>query len=197
MMDQSSDTSSHGRVGYGRFARYTPAFLAIVMIAAVAFIAFGDRDKDVSTRDLVGEPSPPLTFIDFETGEVTTLASHAGQVVVLNFWASWCSPCKNEMPAFERVASEGAGDLAIIGIDIKNDKVDDARDLLAELGITYDIAIDSGGEHQLYGPIEQALGLGGTYPVTVFIRADGVIDSIRIGELDETEIRDAIAEARA
>ena len=100
----------------------------------------------------------------------------AGQVVVLNFWASWCTPCKNEMPAFEMIANEGAADLQIIGVDIKNDRVDDAQDLLTELGITYDIAIDSGGEHQLYGPIEQALGLGGSYPVTVFIRPDGVID---------------------
>lgn len=197
MMDQSSDTASHGRVGYGRIARYTPVILAIVMAAAVAFIAFGDRDKDVSTRDLVGGPAPELTFIDFETGQTTTLSEMAGKVVVLNFWASWCTPCKNEMPTFERIANEGAADLAIIGVDIKNDRVDDAQALLNQLGITYQIAIDSGGEHQLYGPIEQALGLGGSYPVTVFIRADGVIDSIRIGELDESQIRDAIAEARA
>ena len=73
----------------------------------------------------------------------------------------------------------------------------DAQDLIAETGVTYDLVLDSGGDHQLYGPIELALGLGGTYPVTVFIRPTGEIDSIKIGELQESEIREAIAEARS
>ncbi len=196
-MDQSADTASHGRVGYGRLAaKFTPLILAVIMIAAVAFIALNNRDKDVKTSDVIGSPSPNLVFSSMDGDQSYDLASLAGNVVVLNFWASWCTPCKTEMPAFEAVHQDGAEDVRIIGVDIKNDKIDAALQLLAETGVTYPTAVDSGGDHQLYGPIEQALGLGGTYPVTVFITPSGVIDSIKIGELQESEIRDAIAEAR-
>lgn len=197
MMDQSADTASHGRVGYGRMARFTPLILAVIMIAAVGFIALNDRDKDVKTSAVIGNPAPNLTLTSLDGEQKYELASLSGNVVVLNFWASWCTPCKTEMPAFEAVHLDGASDVRIIGVDIKNDKVDAALALLAETGVTYPIALDSGGDHQLYGPIEQGLGIGGSYPVTVFISPSGVVDSIKIGELKESEIRDAIAEARS
>lgn len=197
MMDQSADTTSHGRVGYGRIAKYTPAILAAVMIIAIALIALSDRDKEVSTRDIVGQPAPALQLIDFETGLPVSLATMQGQVVVLNFWASWCVPCEAEMPAFEAVHQDGTLRAQIVGVNIKNDRVADARELLTRTGVTYDIAIDTGGDNPVYGPIEQALGLGGSYPVTVFIRPNGEIDAIRIGELEESQIRAAIADAES
>ena len=196
--EATNESSDHGRVGYGQFARYSPAVLGLVIIVAIIFIAINARDSSKTVgRDLIGKPAPALTMTRFEGSEVTTLSSLAGKVVVLNFWASWCEPCKREMPAFERVHQDRAGDLAIIGVDIKNDRVDDAQGLLAETGVTYMIVRDGGGDHPTNGPIEQALGIGGSYPVTVFIRPDGVIDAIRIGELSESDIRDAVAEARS
>ena len=192
------ETSDHGRVGYGQFARYSPAVLGLVIIVAIIFIAIDSRDsKSTTGRDLIGKPAPALAMTRFEGSEVLTLSSLTGKVVCAQFLGVVVRAVKREMPAFERVHQDGAGDLAIIGVDIKNDRVADARAMLAETGVTYMIVRDGGGDHPTNGPIEQALGIGGSYPVTVFIRPDGVIDAIRIGELSERDIRDAVAEARS
>ena len=200
MMDEpnvTSDSSRYGRVGYGQLAKYTPAILTVVMLAAIVFIALSSRDKKTNTREIIGQPAPSLVMTSFTGDSTTTLASLAGNVVVLNFWASWCEPCRTEMPAFDAVNNSGAGDVRIIGVDIKNDQVEAAEQLLADTSVGYQIVRDIGGEHPHYGPIEQALGLGGSYPVTVFIQPDGVIDRITVGPMTEPEIQQAIDEARS
>jgi thiol-disulfide isomerase/thioredoxin len=195
--DADADTEFFGRVGYGRLARYSPLILAVVIVAAVIYIGLNQQDDGPARGSLVGKPVPALSLTPLEGGQPYTLSSLEGSVVVLNFWAAWCEPCKAEMPAFEAVHTEGASDVRIIGVDIKNDKVDEAVALIVETGVTYPLVRDDGGLHPLYGPIEQALGIGGSYPVTVFIRPDGVIDAIRIGELEESEIRERIEDARS
>ena len=191
------ETDEHGRVGYGKLARYSPLILAAIMVVAVIVIALNQRDRDANIRDIVGEPAPDLTFLAFDGSGESTLESLEGNVVVLNFWASWCDPCLEEMPAFDAVHRANPGDVRIIGVNIKNDRVENANQFLLETGVTYQIARDGGGDHQLYGPIEQALGIGGSYPVTVFIRPDGVIESITVGPMLEPEILDAIENARS
>jgi thiol-disulfide isomerase/thioredoxin len=186
-----------GRVGYGQVARYSPLILAAIMIAAVVFIAINQRDKQTTTREIIGQQAPNLTFTGFDGGTTTDLASMAGSVVVLNFWASWCEPCQREMPAFEAVHQSGAGDVRIVGVDIKNDRIENATQLLAQTGVTYQIARDEGGDNPLYGPIEQALGTGGSYPVTVFITPDGIVDQVKVGPMTEPEIQKAIDKARS
>jgi thiol-disulfide isomerase/thioredoxin len=188
------DSDEFGRVGYGRLARYSPLILAAVMVAAVIFIALNQRDKETSTRDIIGEPAPAMSLISFDGGTTTTLAALSGNVVVLNFWASWCEPCRTEMPAFEFIHQSATG-AQIIGVNIKNDRVEDAAQLLTDTGVTYPIVRDIGGEHPVYGPIEQALGLGGSYPMTVFVSPDGIIDRVVVGPMNESEILEAIDEA--
>jgi thiol-disulfide isomerase/thioredoxin len=200
MIDRSElepDLDEYGRVGYGKLARYSPIVLAAIMVAAIVFVAINQRDKKTTTREIIGQPAPNLTFTGFDGGTPTDLDSMRGDVVVLNFWASWCEPCRTEMPAFEAVHQSAGGDVRIIGVNIKNDRVENATELLAETGVTYQIARDDGGANPLYGPIETALGTGGSYPVTVVIRPDGVIDKVTVGPMDEAQIRDAIEKARS
>jgi thiol-disulfide isomerase/thioredoxin len=185
-----------GRVGYGQAARYSPLILVAIMIAAVAFIAINQRDKQTTTREIIGQHAPNMTFTSFNGGATTDLSSMAGSVVVLNFWASWCEPCQREMPAFEAVHQSGADDVQIVGVNIKNDRVENATQLLTQTGVTYPIARDDGGDNPLYGPIEQALGTGGSYPVTVFITPDGIVDQVKVGPMTEPEIQKAIESAR-
>jgi cytochrome c biogenesis protein CcmG, thiol:disulfide interchange protein DsbE len=191
------ELEEYGRVGYGQVARYSPLILAVIMVAAVVFIALGQRDKQTVTREIIGQQAPNLTFTAFNGGATTELTSMAGSVVVLNFWASWCEPCQREMPAFEAVHQGSADDVQIIGVDIKNDRVENATQLLNQTGVTYQIARDDGGENSLYGPIEQALGTGGSYPVTVFITPSGIVDQVKVGPMTESEITKAIDKARS
>ena len=191
------EVRSHGRVGYGQIARYSPAILAVVMVIAIIFIALAQRDDGEGVlRDWIGMPAPEMAMRSFDGSTTTHLSSFAGKVVVLNFWASWCEPCKREMPAFEAVSRDRATDQVIIGVNLKNDRMEDASSFLASSGVTYTIVKDSGGEDPVRGPIQDALGMSGPYPITIFVRPDGVIDAIYIGEMTESRIRDSIIEAR-
>ena len=97
------------------------------------------------------------------------LAAYRGKVVVLNFWASWCGPCKAEMPAFEQVSGEYAGKpVVFIGVD-SSDVRDNARKLLADLKITYPTVYDKAG---ISGGIATAWSVA-SLPQTWFIAKDG------------------------
>ena len=145
--DPESDIDPFGRVGYGRLARYSPLILGAAIAAAVVVIAFNQEDDGPATRSLIGQSAPELLLTPFDGGQPYPLSSLRGDVVVLNFWAAWCEPCKAEMPAFQAVHAEATDGLSIIGIDIKSDRVDDARALIEETGVTYPLVRDNGGDH--------------------------------------------------
>ena len=193
----SDEEDSEGRVGYGRFARFTPVALGLLIAVVLVFIVLDRRSAgDGAVHRIVGKPAPDLSTTTWD-GEPFTLADQRGRVVVLNFWAEWCAPCKSEMPAFQAIAAEGDPSVVIVGVDIKTDQEERARELVAELGITYPILHDAGGDNPNLGPIERAFGSLDSYPMTIFIRPDGTVDAVRIGEMDRTEIEDRIAGARS
>jgi DsbE subfamily thiol:disulfide oxidoreductase len=102
---------------------------------------------------------------------------------VVNFWASWCVPCVEEMPALQRVADDL--DVTVIGVDYI-DQADEAAQLAERLGIDYELVRDDDGE---FG---QAVGLMGT-PTTLLVDDRGMIIRRLTGELTEQQMRDAIA----
>ena len=91
-------------------------------------------------HSLVGRQAPGFHRRDL-TGQSIQLASLRGKVVLLNFWATWCAPCQQEMPVFSawqrQFASRG---LAVIGISMDDD-ADSARKLVAKLKISYPVAM--------------------------------------------------------
>ena len=191
-----ADEEDAGRVGYGRFARFTPVALGLLIAVAVVFIVLDRRSGgEGAVHQLVGKPAPEVSALTWD-GEPFALADERGRVVVLNFWAEWCAPCKSEMPAFQAIAAAGDPSVVIVGVDIKTDQEERSRDLVAELGITYPILRDDGGTDPNLGPIEAAFGSLDSYPMTVFLRPDGTVDAVRIGEMDRTEIEGRIEEAR-
>jgi thiol-disulfide isomerase/thioredoxin len=104
--------------------------------------------------------------------------------VVLNFWASSCTPCILEMPAFERAHRSAGDDVTFIGLAV-TDPESLARDRAEQTGVTYELGFDPTGE------IIRQFG-STTLPTTVFIDADGTIVATSAGELDDAEIRDGI-----
>src|SRR6266536_3670413 len=99
----------------------------------------------------------------------TDLASFRGRVVVLNFWASWCGPCKAEIPVLEQVSKEYAGKhVTIIGVD-SSDVRATASKLLADLNVTYPTVYDKAG---MYGGIATAWSVA-SLPQTWVVAKDG------------------------
>jgi cytochrome c biogenesis protein CcmG/thiol:disulfide interchange protein DsbE len=194
--DASEPVFEHGRIGYGTYARYTPLGLAALIVLVLLAIGIAQRKPSAGGDQvgrLVGKPAPEatLTLLD---GSVLRLGDLRGSVVVLNFWAAWCAPCESELPRFQAVADEAArtGEpVKIVGVGIKNDYGENALALVAKLGLTFPIGRDTAGDDPMHGPIETAFGLS-NYPTTVFIRPDGTVDAVHIGELQEDEIRDYV-----
>ena len=126
-------------------------------------------------------------------GETVALSEvlQLGLPVVLNFWAGLCPPCRQEMPDFQEISEERAGEVLILGIDVGRftnlGSQQDALDLLAELGISYPTGyVDSDALLREYNIFEM--------PSTVFFTADGEVSSKDVGLLTGGQIRDRVAE---
>jgi cytochrome c biogenesis protein CcmG/thiol:disulfide interchange protein DsbE len=115
----------------------------------------------------VGRQAPGLKLESLD-GRQVSLADYAGQVVLLNFWATWCPPCKEEIPAIER-AYEGHRDEGFMVLGINEGEASQVVQAFAgELGITYPVLIDRRGD---VAAQYRRRGL----PLTVIVDRDGVI----------------------
>ncbi len=120
-------------------------------------------------------------------GQVT-LGELRGYPVVLNFWASWCGPCRDEAPRFEASARAHRGRIAFLGVDAQ-DLTSDARGFAEKYGINY-VSVRDGG-----GSILGRYGVTG-FPETYFLDARGRIVVHNAGEVSRSEIEEGIAQAR-
>jgi len=108
----------------------------------------------------------------------------AGRPLVVNFWASWCAPCRKEMPVLQAAAQQLRGRVDFLGVDYL-DQAGPARRLAAETGVTYRLAADPRGR------AGTKLGVTGL-PTTLFIDTGGVLAGRKVGELDARRLREAI-----
>jgi thiol-disulfide isomerase/thioredoxin len=134
-------------------------------IAALEALRTGEMEKVV----LHDEPRPALsgTFQDAEGDEVS-LSDFGGRVVLLNFWATWCPPCRAEMPSIDRLAGEMAGDgLAVIALSSDRGGPERIAEFFAEIGVVnLSIHQDPRGE------LQRAAGAIGL-PVTLLLDREG------------------------
>lgn len=140
-------------------------------------------DPNVPSTD---ELAPTFALTTLE-GDVFDLAAHVadqGKPVVLNLWASWCPPCRAEMPAIN-TASQRHPEVEFVGVAV-NDDPDKAAEFAAEIDVSYTIAIDDGTVEDAY-PV---MGLPGTF----FINPDGTIAKRHFGVVTVDSLDDDIAE---
>jgi cytochrome c biogenesis protein CcmG/thiol:disulfide interchange protein DsbE len=144
-------------------------------MAVTAILGFGfSRDPGEIRSSLVGRPAPRFALRTLDGSDVVRLSDLRGQVVVINFWASWCAECRIEHPdlqaAWQRYRDRG---VVLIGISFQ-DTPDDARRFAAEMGGEWPLLVDPGSETGL------AYGVYGV-PETVFVGPDGRIAGKVIG----------------
>ena len=177
----------------------TVALSTALALAAATFtvVVLSDDDDAVTTGDepagsieLTPDEEAPsaddVSYLTFDDQEVP-LTSLDGTPTVVNFFASTCTPCITEMPAFEEVHQELAGEpLAFLGLAV-TDRADDALALVEQTGVTYPTAQDPDAA------VITALG-GSVLPTTVLLGADGEILATRHGEIDADELRSMIAD---
>lgn len=129
----------------------------------------------------VGEAAPNFNISSL-AGDEITLDDFQGQSLVLNFWATWCGPCREEMPILERLYEAYQGeDFAVLGVSVDDgDAAEAVSEFVAEFNLTYPIMHDV--DHQLTDA-ETGYPVPGI-PTTFFINSDGLIEDVVIGSLD-------------
>ncbi|MBC8330632.1 MAG: redoxin domain-containing protein [Anaerolineae bacterium] len=162
-------------------------------LLVIGFFTDGDSprmseslDQSASTSTLAMDaPAPDFELVSLN-GESIRLEDLRGQPVLINFWATWCAPCKLEMPAFQDRYEQHAGALRILAVNFDEPRAD-VHAFADDLGLTFDVLLDPGGEVQrLY----QVRG----YPTTVLVDADGVVRVLHIGLMTENQLDQYLAE---
>jgi thiol-disulfide isomerase/thioredoxin len=120
----------------------------------------------------VNSPAPIFSLPGIP-GTTVRLDDYLGKVVILNFWATWCAPCKEEMPILDDYGLEHPDSVAILGIAV-GDSEEFVRSYMEELNVNYPILIDKTG---VVGSVYHVVG----YPTTYFVDAKGIIRGKYIG----------------
>ncbi len=207
LADTDDDQEDRGRIGYGKNERTSSWMLGGVLILVVLALGVyqwtrGGDDADTDNNGgstsvdvpAVGKQAPDFTLTTF-SGEDITLSEQEGKVVVVNFWGSWCEPCKREMPAFQSYWESAPADVVLIGVGGKQDPEDRSRAFAEGFGITYPIGRDSGGDGVASGSIATDYTVT-FYPMTYIISPNGVVSSLVIGEMDENDLKSYVQKAR-
>ncbi len=133
---------------------------------------------------VAGAPAPDFTLTDL-AGNSITLSDLRGNVVLINFWATWCGPCKLEMPAIEAeyLARQDQG-FTVLAVNL-DEPADDVRAFVDALGLTFTTLLDPGARvNDLY----RVRG----YPTTFFVNRDGVIERQHIGLISADQLRETL-----
>jgi len=141
---------------------------------------------EAQTAGAPGDRLPELTLDCIGSDRTVSLRALGGTPTVLNLWASWCLPCKKEMPAFQRVFTAAGGDVSFLGVNVA-DNERNARATIQATGISY-ASVRSAGRTML-----NAMRVPGP-PMTLFVDARGTLVHREVGELTESELRERIAE---
>jgi peroxiredoxin len=204
LADTDESQEERGRIGYGPNERKSSWILGAILVLIVAGIgiyqAMGeDSDFKPSALEVqgprIGQPAADFTLETF-AGEPFTLSEHRGEVVVVNFWGSWCEPCRDEMPALQASWEEHQDDdVVFVGVGSKRDSEAAAVDFADEFGVTYPIGRDIEGGTVAAGQISKDYQIT-FYPSTFFIAPDGTISAIILQEIDEENLEYYIEQAR-
>jgi cytochrome c biogenesis protein CcmG/thiol:disulfide interchange protein DsbE len=163
--------------------------IACVLVFGSAWVAVSAVPAGATTGGLI--PSPRRGFLapDFDLEAIGSQRIHLqdlrGQVVVINLWASWCPPCRAEMPALQRVYEDyQERGLVVLGVNMTaQDGVAEAEAFAGRLGLTFPILYDRTG---LVGKLYQSRAL----PTTFFLDREGVIQRVVVGgPLTEVTLR--------
>jgi peroxiredoxin len=177
------------------------AGLAVVVLAIATGVAFTadtgakkaqgiefDGSSQLQGRDLTGESVPDISLDRFDGGELTgttgSLADYRGRPLVVNFFASNCTPCVTEMPDFEQVRSRMDANVAFVGVDTLEQQKSGSQ-IIKQTGVSYDILFD------MQGQVATAIDLL-NMPTTLFVDANGTIVKVHTGRLSQSDLETII-----
>ncbi|MEK7214279.1 MAG: TlpA disulfide reductase family protein [Chloroflexota bacterium] len=170
-----------------RILRLLPVLLALVAVTAAGGILLGKGVGATPSGGVTspykftaGMPAPEFTLQSLG-GKPVSLSDYRGKTVLVNFWATWCPPCRSEMPDMQRVAQDHPDDLVVLAVDLQ-EAPEPVASFAKQFGLSFPILLDTKGD------VSQAFGVQ-SLPSSFFIDPQGRIASFNIGALNESAIR--------
>ncbi len=184
-------------------------FFIGVVFALVLFLGFPSAESETSISGLstasvettgtpligntvskiapeIGAQAPDFALRDLRGNEIR-LSEYRGRTRLLTFWATWCGPCRVEMPTFEDRYQELKGDnFIVLGVNY-DEPVEDVRAFRDELGLSFPLLLDPGGS------VQRLYRIRG-YPSSIFVDPQGVVRIVHLGLITEGQLRDYLAE---
>ena len=176
--------------------------IVIVAIVGGIFVAFnapsGSSDVgavageggsgSLEPAPIAGHPAPDFTLSTLD-GEQVSLSDFRGQPVIINFWATWCGPCRIEMPEFQEAFSEHESDgLVVLGVNLtERDSVNAVPAFLEEFGLTFPVVLDADGDvantYKVFGQ-----------PASIFVDQNGDVHQVFYGPVNKAFIDARVSE---
>lgn len=162
------------------------AGLAVFLYLGTSFNPFQSAGNEpaegvsLPMSPVLGEVAPDFRLLKLDDKPLS-LNEKRGKIVVLNFWATWCGPCKVEMPFFESMQNRFAPDLEIWGVNFDEPR-ETVQQFVEELDLSFPILLDPGGEVQ---DLYRVRG----YPTTYIVDREGKIRFHHIGLMTEEQLR--------
>lgn len=201
--DQAPPERPGRRIRGGGLARTLVLAVGIVAAVLAGVIVASERSSDAPASDLQAQfegpvplaersvpaadrPLPEFRLDALMSSGTVTAADYRGAPLVLNFWATWCAPCVEEMPVLQDAAEALQGEVAFLGVNV-NDSRTEAQALARRLDVTYDLAVE---------PTDTFAREVGVYvmPTTLFVDASGTIVHTFQGPLEDEQLRALLTE---
>ncbi|MGG0791088.1 MULTISPECIES: TlpA disulfide reductase family protein [Bacillaceae] len=147
------------------------ALLSLITVAIVQAMdnePKGNDEKDALGGLEIGAKAPDFSLKTLD-GKQVELSDYKGKKVMLNFWATWCPPCKKEMPDMEKYAQQAGDDVVVLAVNI--DPENDVQAFVEDNGITFTIPLDS---QSAKNPVNERYKIL-SIPTTYFIDKEGII----------------------
>ena len=184
-----------------RYLRVMPGLLAVALLGFLLAIqgcapsvqdtggssTIGLKGSELAPAPEIGRLAPDFTLVDLE-GNPVTLSDFRGKTVFINFWATWCPPCRAEMPEIEAVYQKYKDKgVVVIGVDILEPE-DVVRQFVEQGGYSWTFVLDTSGE------------VAGNYritaiPTSFFIDREGIIQAVNISAITKRAMENKLAEA--
>jgi thiol-disulfide isomerase/thioredoxin len=179
-------------------SRFEWAVLILIVLLLGGAWIIDSREQVVAPQNFLLTEAPMVGHLapDFTAatagGETFSLTDYvdrtgtgSGRPVVLNFWASWCGPCRMEMPDFERVSLKYAGQAAILGIN-QGEAAKTVSDFGLSTGVTYPLLVDEDSD------VNRSYNVS-NLPTTIFVDGDGVVREVFVGTMNAAVLENKLS----
>lgn len=196
MMPENSAKFNYYSAPWLQTRRFWVALILLTLLVGSAWIVYSrtwvaqtlpSNPANLEPAPIKGHPAPDFALQTL-AGKTIRLSDYKGKPVLINFWATWCGPCRAEFPDFQKAWTDNADRLVIIGIN--NTTTDDKSQIpafLDEYGITFPIVLDESGDT---AKVYNILGL----PTSIFIDRNGIVNELFTGPLNKAYIEAKLGE---